>query len=340
MRKAAALSVPSSQASTRSCSRASSRPPSACSSRGSSETGTLFPATSTPLAGPELIQMRKAADFTGQNLRRHSEGSLQRPGSAGVARRNSHSSARRRSVSKSQATLEERQGAALVALARSMGPLDSMRRILASLFCTVVRTEGEAAFSQEEVLAAIDDARPDAGDAMNLADFCQMFMALPTAVARTLATRSGLSFRAIVGQVLWQHRGAKALEDHRSILEDLSWALEDLKDVEQHRRQCSENHLQDYFRAKTDVRGFMQAKSWREAVIHVCQNPLLRNRIWLTNADQLYFAERVKCPPGESGVTFRQFNKLLLQLAELLQVHPCIVFLAISSHVEDKAVEQ
>lgn len=83
----------------------------------------------------------------------------------------------------------------------------------------------------------------------------------------------------------------------------------------------------------------MKARRWREVVEILCRNPLIRRRIWWTNADQLFFAERRRF--DEQGVTLKQFKKLLLQLSDLLEVHPCIVVVAVLSHagiVPDKEV--
>jgi len=258
--------------------------------------------------------------------------------------------ARRRSASQRSGfpLHEARQAEALVALARSMGPQESLSQVVASLFCHVALPSGENAFLQEEVREAISAASAST-------EVCE----LPVEVAKLLAKGSSLSFKSIVGQVLWRHHGSKVLEEYRSIVEDIEWVSESASEVAtfsleaifsqrsdergfllaKRWREVATFSLEAIFSQRSDERGFLLAKRWREVVETVVLNPLLRNRIWLTNADQLFFAERCKGSTGEIGVTFRQFKKLLLQLSDLLQVHPCIVFVSLCSHCEDPTTE-
>lgn len=185
----------------------------------------------------------------------------------------------------------------------------------------MIRPTGEIVFPKDEVLGAIN-AREGASEGFGLA----------VEVAKLLAARSGLSLKSILGQILWRHQGAKVLEDYRSIVEDITWA-------EEVSFGLRPSLLEEVFSERCDERGFLQAKRWREVVEKVCLNPLLRNRIWLTNADQLFFAERCRSATSESGMTFRQFKKLLLQLSDLLQAHPCIVLVSLCSHFQDQQVE-
>jgi hypothetical protein len=155
---------------------------------------------------------------------------------------------------------------------------------------------------------------------------------------RVLAPRCHMRFGDFVGQILWRHRRAEALQDssHIRAVVDLTWmAPGDATGVTNIHQEVEET-----FMSLTSDHDFkLDVKQWnkevRNKVMRLIQSDLsLKSRLKAADCDWLFYTEM-----HDGGVTTHTMNpygfKLFLaQLADLMQVHPYQIFKAVGRSAE------
>lgn len=223
------------------------------------------------------------------------------------------------------------QTAALAALVKSMWPSSSILDLVVTLVDGKVlsRQEGKA-LSKDLIAGLVATVSAEGIDNGESKLGAAGAAGLVLRVIRLAAESTGMGFSDVLGQILWQNRRAKILQEpaYKVTVEDISWAA-----FEPSSQELFSQPVEDVFRAcTTSSDGRMKEKQWRMVVHLVEKNPLLRPLIRHTEVDRLFFAATHASGQRQKGISCRGFKRLLLQLAESLVVHPAILLLAVASH--------
>lgn len=222
---------------------------------------------------------------------------------------------------------------ALKALAEFLTrPGQSSLELANILLDSVILPNGEKAFLQESVEEA---ARRCQKNFVRGTQYNVVFVAIN--IIEILAKNANTSFDHVVGQILWRHRRAKVLQDptHRAAMEEFSWAEADrsfspgLKKV---------GHLERIFRmcAQGEQGGTMRLSRWRDIVCIIAKNPILAGRLkgGQTRMTEHMYAGIQQQHREIVGINCQEFKRLIVLLAENMNVHPSIVVLTVMSHAE------
>lgn len=144
------------------------------------------------------------------------------------------------------------------------------------------------------------------------------------------------AFSYLVGQILWRQRTAEALQcgHHTSTVENLQWialspgAKDDMID------QCNV-----VFRVLSGSDGgIMKLSQWRKVVELIAMNPELRLRVRRVDAIRACYGDAVG--HAENGLSRKNFKLMLLKTADLIGVHPVVIFRELASHAEELEASQ
>lgn len=144
------------------------------------------------------------------------------------------------------------------------------------------------------------------------------------------------AFSYLVGQMLWRHRAADSLKSgsHVSTVENLRWITsapgvkDDMVD------QCNL-----VFRLLNGSNsGCMPLSQWRKVIELIAINPELRLRVRRVDAVRACYGDAVG--HAENGLSRKNFKLMLLKTADLIGVHPVVIFQELASHADELEASQ
>lgn len=189
----------------------------------------------------------------------------------------------------------------------------------------VVKQCGNGAFSQDLISNAVEEVLTGE-QAMGSSKESHLLMYTQVVSAlRILADGSHMCLSDILGQILSQHRSNLKHSQHRKTADDMSWVgAESSRDDE----DLFSGPLDDVFR-ELSSKGRMRFRTWQQAVHLVEKNPVLRSRVKPNIADILFWGETHHGADVRSDIDRWEFGHLLLKLANDMEVHPSMVFMAV-----------
>lgn len=223
------------------------------------------------------------------------------------------------------------QAAAIEALLRSLEPGKPPSEVVALLLKDLVLA-GEGVMNAVETICA--SAAPKSRDVAGAHSSAPTVGAkeLVARVVEVLQKQRKAKVGDIVGQILWRHRKADALQERRfkKIAESVEWAVaEDLNSMPE-LLELVDGVFKEY---TVGEKGRMSCPQWRKIAKIIQANPVLNSRLKRTDIDRLYYAEtHSRGGAQSSGVSRREFKSLLVQLAGCMGVPPYMVLLAVGSH--------
>lgn len=137
------------------------------------------------------------------------------------------------------------------------------------------------------------------------------------------------AFSYLVGQTLWRHRAADALSAHKSAVENLHWITavpgikEDMID------NC--NAVFEFLSGSRSNR--MKVTQWRRVMELIALNPELRQRVRRCDAVRACYGDALG--QAEAGMSRRSFKLMLVKTADLMNVHPVVLFQELASRACD-----
>jgi len=137
------------------------------------------------------------------------------------------------------------------------------------------------------------------------------------------------AFSYLVGQILWRHRAADALSNFTAVVENLHWISLVPGIPENLVHQV--NAVFRVFSGSSS--GRMKTTQWRKVMELIASNPELRPRVRRCDAVRQVYGDAL-CQ-SESGLSRRHFKLMLLKTADLLNVHPIVLFKELASHLEE-----
>lgn len=160
-------------------------------------------------------------------------------------------------------------------------------------------------------------------------------------VAQSLAEKTLVPATETFGQCLWRYRELPVLqqEPHFEVVEDLRWVNEPGAST------AVMEMCVTVFNELCREKGYRMAnRAWSKVVEFIRGNPVLRARLGRSDADRVFHAEVMR-EVRERGsnrdvadvgfsVTLRGFLGLLVDIAEVIKVHPFMVMLAVGAHAD------
>lgn len=137
------------------------------------------------------------------------------------------------------------------------------------------------------------------------------------------------AFSYLTGQVLWRHRTSRQLDSrHTSAVEHLRWIMQTPGVEEDMLDQCNV-----VFQVLSSGASHMKLSQWRKVMEIISVNPELRTRVRRCDAVRFCYGEALGL--SESGLSRKKFKLMLMKTADLLGVHPVVLFKQLASHTED-----
>lgn len=138
------------------------------------------------------------------------------------------------------------------------------------------------------------------------------------------------AFSHLVGQILWRHRTNSVLQSgHTSVVENLRWIAATPGVEEDMIDQCNM-----VFKVLSgSATGNMRITQWRKVMELIAKNPDLRQRARRCDAVRACYSDIINHDGG--GMSRKQFKLMLAKTADLMSVHPVVLFQEVASHVED-----
>jgi hypothetical protein len=133
------------------------------------------------------------------------------------------------------------------------------------------------------------------------------------------------AFSSLVGQIMWRHRTAECMQQHTAVFENLRWISltpgveEDMMD------RC--NSIFRLFSGAESKR--MRLTQWRKVMEIIASNPDLRPRVRRCDAVRACYGDALS--HTENGLSRKQFKLMLMKTADLMGVHPIVLFQELAS---------
>lgn len=134
------------------------------------------------------------------------------------------------------------------------------------------------------------------------------------------------AFSYLVGQVLWRHRTAGPLQ-HTSVVENLRW-ITSVPDA----REDMIDQINTVFKIFSGGDGRVKLSQWRKVVELLASNPELRPRIRRCEPVRACYGDMLG--HSEEGLSRKSFKLMLVKTADLITVHPFVLFKELASHAE------
>jgi len=244
------------------------------------------------------------------------------------------------------------------ALVGNIGPGRPIGELASMLLTPTMGRDGKKLFSEElisdtlgDVLIARTPKTPKDSGTQEVQDFAAVPVHLHGTdeathvildVVRRLEKRTSMPVSDTLGQLLWQNRDVPSLREgaHRQLVEDLSWVVDP-----EHCSSDSGPSVLDLtmvvFRELTaEDSGRMKWRTWLKVVEYIKRNPLLTNRINRNDADRIFHAEAMREVRGghsqDQGISVGShgFMGLIMKTAEIIEMHPFVLFLAVGCHAD------
>jgi hypothetical protein len=136
------------------------------------------------------------------------------------------------------------------------------------------------------------------------------------------------AFAHLVGQILWRQRATCALKDWQPVAENVHWISLSLGAQEDLMQQ-----IKDVFRALSgSASGRMALTQWRKVMELIAMNPDLRQRVRRTDAVRACYGDAIS--QSETGLNLKNFKLMLSKTADLMGVHPVVLFKELATHAD------
>jgi len=133
------------------------------------------------------------------------------------------------------------------------------------------------------------------------------------------------AFSSLVGQVIWRHRTAKSLQPHTIVVENLRWITFTLGSEEDMMGGC--NAVFRILSGSDTAR--MKLSQFRKVVEIIAVNPELRVRVRRCDPVRTCYGDALS--NTNSGLTRKQFKLMLMKTADLMGVHPIVLYQELAS---------
>jgi len=147
-------------------------------------------------------------------------------------------------------------------------------------------------------------------------------------VLRELERHSPMTYSDMVGQILWRHRAQEPLKSTplHYLVEDIRWVAAESK---------VRDDVERTFRSLTAGEGGrMRYQEWQTVVNFMRLNPVLHDSISVGITSRIFYsATQHRMPPT---VSFKEFLELLLEMGEMIQVHPAFLFLSVAANAPQR----
>eukprot|EP00439_Symbiodinium_sp_Y106_P034483 s862_g4.t1 len=162
------------------------------------------------------------------------------------------------------------------------------------------------------------------------------------------------STRWPVSEILFRHRRSSVIQerkDFRKVAEDISWVFRQSSssDAAGTTKETGGKRWVDAVFEHMCVKGEFRFREWQKVVQLIQRNPILRNRVRLSDTDRLFYniTHRDNEVPVHNGShpkdpqlgqarsslnSPREFRELLMCLADACAVHPGMMFYAVGCH--------
>lgn len=133
------------------------------------------------------------------------------------------------------------------------------------------------------------------------------------------------AFSVMVGQIIWRHRTAESLQPHTAVVENLRWITltpgveEDMMD------RC--NSIFRLFSGAESTK--MRLSQWRKVMDIIASNPSLRQRVRRCDAVRACYGDALS--HTDNGMSRKQFKLMVMKTADLMAVHPIVLFQELAS---------
>lgn len=144
------------------------------------------------------------------------------------------------------------------------------------------------------------------------------------------------AFSYLVGQILWRHRAADSLKSgrHASAVENLRWITSAPGVKDDMIDRCNL-----VFRVLSGSKsGCMPLSQWRKVIELIANDPELRLRVRRVDAIRACYGDAVG--HAENGLSRKNFKLMLLKTADLIGVHPVLIFQELASHADELEASQ
>lgn len=145
------------------------------------------------------------------------------------------------------------------------------------------------------------------------------------------------AFSHLVGQVIWRHQKMESLQAHTVVVENLRWLTlaptvkEDMMD------RC--NLVFRIFAGPDSDR--MKPNQWRKIIEVIASNPELRPRVRRCDAVRACYGNAIShADIAESGFNRKQFKLTLMKTADLMGLHPLVIFQELALRAPDLEAAQ
>jgi hypothetical protein len=138
------------------------------------------------------------------------------------------------------------------------------------------------------------------------------------------------AFSYLVGQILWRNRTTDVLQPHMATVENLRWiattpgAKDDMMD-----------EVNLVFKILGGSATLMPLPQWRKVIELIATNPEMRLRVRRVDAVRACYGDAIG--HAENGLSRKSFKIMLMKTADLLGVHPFVLFEELASHAEELA---
>jgi len=153
-----------------------------------------------------------------------------------------------------------------------------------------------------------------------------------------LAGQSNMHFHEVAGQILFRHRRSSVIQerkDFRKVAEDISWVFRQSSssDAAGTTKETGGKRWVDAVFEHMCVKGEFRFREWQKVVQLIQRNPILRNRVRLSDTDRLFYNITHRDNEARSSLNSpREFRELLMCLADACAVHPGMMFYAVGCH--------
>jgi len=133
------------------------------------------------------------------------------------------------------------------------------------------------------------------------------------------------AFSNLVGQVIWRHRTAESLRPHTIVVENLRWITFAPGFEEDVMEGC--NAVFRILSGSDTAR--VQLSQFRKVVEMIASNPELRVRVRRCDPVRACYGDALS--NTTNGLTRKQFKLMLMKTADLMGVHPIVLFQEMAS---------
>eukprot|EP00747_Dinoflagellata_sp_TGD_P140395 gnl/TRDRNA2_/TRDRNA2_176007_c0_seq1.p1 gnl/TRDRNA2_/TRDRNA2_176007_c0~~gnl/TRDRNA2_/TRDRNA2_176007_c0_seq1.p1 ORF type:complete len:442 (-),score=48.49 gnl/TRDRNA2_/TRDRNA2_176007_c0_seq1:464-1789(-) len=221
---------------------------------------------------------------------------------------------------------EDNQLDALKSLVKSTMGDRKLGELIKVLLRHVVKHSGTGAFTEDQISRAVEEVLSvEQTMGSDKQGHLHMYSHV-VSVLRILAECSQMCLSDILGQILAHQRGNLKHSQHRKIADDMSWV-----GAESRGDDIFAGPLDEVFE-QLSSKGRMRFRKWQEAIHLVEKNPVLRSRVKPHVADIIFWGETHRGADVRADIDRWEFQHLLLKLADAMDVHPSMVFMAVGCH--------